>query len=624
MCASIAAVAKSIALFSRQIYDITVPVILSLCALFLACQESTKPVSEASEIYKNSDYSVDARVKDLLSRMTLEEKIGQMMQVERNYLQAAEDIRTYYIGSVLSGGGSVPTPNEPSAWADMVDNYQTRALATRLGIPLIYGIDAVHGHSNVYGAVIFPHNIGLGCSGDPQLVEQAARATAEEVAGTGIHWTFSPCIAVVRDERWGRTYEGFGETPELSEMMSAAAVTGYQSDNLADNSAILACPKHFLGDGGTTGGHDQGNTEADETTMRQIHLPGYIAAIEAGVGSIMVSFSSWNGQKMHGSYYWLTTVLKGELGFEGFVVSDWGGIDQLPRDFASDIATAVNAGIDMIMLPHRYQDFRSTTLDLVASGQISITRIDDAVSRILRIKLQLGLFESPYADRSLTATIGSAAHRDIARQCVRKSLVLLKNENDCLPIADSVSHILVAGKNADDLGHQCGGWTITWQGASGDITIGTTVYEAICERAGPEVEVTYSSDGSNAAGADLGIVVIGEAPYAEGAGDRSDLALAAEDVAVVNAVYETGIPTVIILISGRPLLINNVLGCCAAFIAAWLPGTEGMGIADILFGDYTPTGKLSHSWPVSMEQIPINAGDSDYKPLFPYGYGLAY
>ena len=560
----------------------------------------------------------------MLSRMTLQEKIGQMIQIDRGFIQKKEDITDYFIGSILSGGGSVPRPNEPTAWADMVDEYQTYALKTRLQIPLIYGIDAVHGHNNVYGATIFPHNIGLGCTRDADLVEEAARVTAEEVAGTGIHWTFSPCIAVVRNERWGRTYEGFGETPELSEMMAAAAVRGYQGNDLSDPGTILACAKHFLGDGGTTDGHDQGNTEVDEATMRNLHLPGYIAAIEAGTGSIMVSFSSWNGEKMHGSYYWLTTVLKGELGFEGFVVSDWGGIDQLPGDFASDIETSINAGVDMVMLPQRYEDFMLTTLDLVNNGQIPESRVNDAVRRILRIKFELGLFENPYTHRSYTGTIGSAEHREIARQCVRESLVLLKNKNDCLPITGSISRIHVAGKNADDLGNQCGGWTISWQGNSGAITIGTTILEGIRERAGPGIAVTYSEDGSGASGADMGIVVIGETPYAEGVGDRNDLSLSVEDVAAVNTVADSGIPTVIILISGRPLIINDVLGRCDAFIAAWLPGTEGVGVADVLFGDYNPTGSLSHTWPRSMDQIPINTGDADYEPLFSYGFGLSY
>lgn len=596
-------------------------VIILFC---VTCDESDKSQSSEAEIYKNPKYSIDERVNDLLSRMTLSEKIGQMIQIDRGFLEKESDIKEYFIGSILSGGGSSPMPNDPSVWADMVDNFQQQAVNTRLGIPLIYGIDAVHGHNNVHGTVIFPHNIGMGCTRNPELVQQAARVTAKEVAGTGIHWTFSPCIAVVRNERWGRTYEGFGETPELAEMMAKAAVRGYQGNDLSDNTSILACAKHYLGDGGTTDGHDQGNTEVDEATMRRLYLPGYISAVNAGVGSIMVSYNSWNGEKMHGNQYWLTTVLKEELSFEGFLVSDWSGIDQLPGDFASDIETAVNAGIDMVMLPQRYKEFMLTTLDLVNQGKISIERIDDAVSRILRMKFALGLFEASFADRSLTGTIGCQEHRDIARECVRQSLVLLKNENGTLPIADSVTHIHVAGKNADNLGYQCGGWTISWGGGSGDITIGTTILEAIRQRAGTGVQVTFSSDGLGAGNADVAIAVIGETPYAEGNGDRSDLSLSAQDISTVINLRSFGIPTIVVLISGRPMILDDIMLYSDAIIAAWLPGTEGQGVADVLFGDFAPTGKLSHTWPRSMSQIPVNYGDIDYDPLFEYGFGLTF
>lgn len=596
-------------------------VIILFC---VTCDGNTKPQSDETEIYKNPKYSIDGRVNDLILRMTLTEKIGQMIQIDRGFLEKESDIKDYFIGSILSGGGSSPSPNEPSAWADMVDNFQQQAVSTRLGIPLIYGIDAVHGHNNVHGAVIFPHNIGMGCTRNPELVQQAARVMAREVAGTGIRWTFSPCIAVVRNERWGRTYEGFGETPELAGMMAEAAVRGYQGNDLSDNTSILACAKHYLGDGGTTDGHDQGNTEVDEATMRRLHLPGYISAVNAGTGSIMASYNSWNGEKLHGNQYWLTTVLKEELGFEGFLVSDWSGIDQLPGDFASDIETAVNAGIDMVMLPQRYKEFMLTTLDLVNQGKISIKRIDDAVSRILRMKFALGLFESPFTDRSLTGTIGCQEHRNVARECVRQSLVLLKNENSTLPIADSVTHIHVAGKNADNLGHQCGGWTISWGGGSGNITIGTTILEAIRQRAETGTQVTFSSDGLGAGNADVAIAVIGETPYAEGNGDRSDLSLSAEDISTVINLRSFGIPTVVVLISGRPMILDNLMLYSDAIIAAWLPGTEGQGVADVLFGDFVPTGKLSHTWSRSMSQIPINYGDIDYDPLFEYGFGLTF
>jgi beta-glucosidase len=549
--------------------------------------------------------------------MTLDEKIGQITQADRSSLRSEADIRDYFLGSVLSGGGSAPPDRSAAGWADMYDRYQGFALRTRLQIPLVYGVDAVHGHNNVVGAVIFPHNIGIGCTRDAALVERVARATAEEVAATGIDWTFSPCIAVARDVRWGRTYESFGETPELVSEMAAAAVPGYQP-------TILACAKHYLADGGTTGGHDQGDAQIDEATLRAIHLPGYRSAIAAGVGSVMASFSSWNGQKMHGNRYLLTDVLKGELGFQGFVVSDWAGIDQLPGDYASDVEISINAGIDMVMVPDRYPEFVSTLRSLVQSGRVPQSRIDDAVRRILRQKIALGPWEKPYADRSLLAQVGSDAHRQLGREAVRKSLVLLKNEGRLLPLSKMTRRIHVAGKNADDLGNQCGGWTITWQGGSGAITVGTTILQGIRAAVLGGASVTYSRDGSGADGADVGVVVIGETPYAEGYGDRTDLALPAEDVAAVRAVRAVRVPTVVVLVSGRPLILGSILDEADAIVAAWLPGTEGAGVADVLFGDFPPTGRLSHSWPRTMAQVPVNWGDAAYDPLYAYGYGLSY
>lgn len=575
----------------------------------------------AAQVYLDSTATIDERVTDLLSQMTLAEKIGQMTQVDRGSLARDSDIKTYLLGSLLSGGGSAPSDNTPSGWAEMYDNFQTQALATRLGIPLIYGIDAVHGHNNVSGAVIFPHNIGMGCTWNPSLVQQAARITAREVAGTGIDWTFGPCLAVPRDERWGRTYEGFGETAEITQMMSAAAVTGFQGDSLADRESILACAKHYVGDGGTTGGVDQGNTQVDEATLRAIHLPGYITAIEHGVGSIMASYNSWNGQKLHGSHYLLTIVLKQELGFQGFIVSDWAGIDQLPGDYASDVETSISAGIDMVMVPDKYVTFITTLKSLVQQGKVSQERIDDAVRRILTIKFKLGLFEHPYTDRNLTAHIGSAEHRAVARECVRQSLVLLKKKDNILPMPKQNINILVAGKNADDLGNQCGGWTISWQGASGNITTGTTILQAIQQTAANAV-ITYSIDGTGAEGADLGVVVIGETPYAEGLGDRSDLKLAVTDITAIRNVKNAGIPVIGVLISGRPMILAPIWHFCDVLFAAWLPGTEGQGVADVLFGDVAPTGKLTHSWPRNMQQIPINFGDTRYEPFFDYGFGI--
>lgn len=590
--------------------------LISLMILWGCKEEPISPSNQAP--------SISERVDQLLSEMTLDEKIGQMTQAERGALNNISDIKIYFLGSLLSGGGSAPSTNSAQAWADMYDAYQYVTLQTRLKIPLIYGIDAVHGHNNVYGATIFPHNIGLGCTRDPQLIEQAARVTAEEVSGTGIDWTFAPCIATVRDERWGRTYEGFGETPELSVMMANAMVKGYQGSNLSDYGNILACAKHFLGDGGTDGGQDQGNDIADEQTIRQLHLQGYISAINAGVKSIMISYSSINGQKMHGSKYWITDVLKNELGFKGFVISDWQGIDQLTGDYKTNIEISINAGIDMVMVPYNYKEFIQYLKELVNENKVSIDRINDAVKRVLMVKFELGLFEKPYADRSLTSTVGSIAHREVARKCVRESLVLLKNANNILPLSKNLTRVHIAGKNAMDIGNQCGGWTISWQGGSGNTTIGTNVYQAIKTAVSNSTIVAYSFDGSNAEGSDVGIVVVGETPYAEGAGDRQDLSLDQQDISTINNFKNAGIPYVIILISGRPIIIDNIIDDCNALVAAWLPGTEGDGIADVLFGDYNFTGKLSHSWPRSMNQIPINFGDQNYDPLFPYGFGLTY
>ena len=594
--------------------------------IILAILTCADPPTENGDemIYTDPTRPIEERVEDLLSRMTLAEKIGQMTLVERMAFQlnTLDDIKTYFIGAVLSGGGSTPSSNTPAGWLSMVNEFKSRALETPLRIPLVYGIDAVHGHSNVYDAVIFPHNIGMGCTRNSGLVEEAAAVTAREVAATGIDWTFSPCIAVPRDERWGRTYEGFDETPGLAKEMAYAAVRGYQGTDLSADNTILACAKHFMGDGGTTGGEDQGDVQLDEQSLRELHMAGYVEAIKAGVGSIMVSFSSWNGQKTHGDNYLLTTVLKEELGFDGFLVSDWAGIDQLPGDYASDIETAIDAGLDMIMVPYNYKLFIGTLKDHVQNGSVASARIDDAVRRILRIKFMMGLF-----DKGITQTagvIGTSEHREVARECVRQSVVLLKNADNLLPLRKDLAQIHVAGKSADDIGIQCGGWTITWQGSTGPITPGTTILEGIQLTVSAQTSVTYSLDGSDAEGADVGIVVVGETPYAEGHGDRTDLSLSAEDLAAIENVKAAGIPVAVILISGRPLSITDEIENWDAFMAVWLPGTEGQGVSDVIFGDFNPMGKSSHTWPRTMTQIPINVGDPDYDPLFEYGYGLSY
>lgn len=574
--------------------------------------------NEASpDDFKNPGLSIPDRVESLLSQMTIREKVGQMTQVERSQIQITT-IKDNVLGSVLNGGGSSPG-NSPVDWADMYDQFQEQALATRLGIPIIYGTDAVHGHNNVKGATIFPHNIGLGCTRNPELIQEINEITATEVAATGIDWTFAPAIPVVRDERWGRTYESFGETPELAELLGEAAILGLQFSN---GQKIAACAKHFIGDGGTNGGHDQGNTIVSEVDLREIHLPGYKAAVDQGVYTVMASYSSWNGTKVHGSEYLLTTVLKDELGFDGFVISDWAAVDQLPGSYSDQVKKAINAGVDMVMVPYDYQKFITTLLELIEDGDITIERIDDAVSRILTVKFKLGLFEEPFTDRDLLSEIENDSHRDVARRAVRESLVLLKNENAVLPISKTESKVFVSGKNADNLGHQMGGWSIYWQGGSGDITEGTTILDGIRETSGNQVG--FNLNGTGASDSDVAIAVIGETPYAEGAGDKSDLSLSGNDIDLVRSLKSQGLPVVVILISGRPLILDPILEDADAIIAAWLPGSEGIGIADVLFGDYNPTGKLSITWPRSNAQLPINFGDADYDPLFEYGFGLSY
>ena len=560
-------------------------------------------------------------VEALLAQMTLDEKIGQMTQADMKALKDGTEVRTFMLGSVLSGADSLPKPNEPATWAEMYDRYQSQALATRLGIPMLYGVDAVHGHGGCKGTTMFPHNIAMGCTRDPALVEAAARVTAQEVAGTGLDWTFAPCIAVARDERWGRTYESYGEAAELAESLGAAAIRGFEQ--ASDGSAILATAKHFLADGGTAGGKDQGDAQISEEDLRRIHLPGYVAAVKAGVGSVMVSYSSWNGQFMHGNKHLITDVLKGELGFGGFVVTDWQAIDRMaPTDYSKAIEIAINAGIDMVMVPNAYRDFIARLKALVTGGHVPQARVDDAVRRILKQKVRFKLWERPFTDRALTAQIGSPAHRAVARDAVRKSLVVLKNDKQTLPLRPG-ARVHVCGLRADNMGVQCGGWSVGWRGRRGDITPGTTIRKAI-EKVVGGARVDYSENGAGAEKADVVVAVVGEDPYAEGSGDRPKLELGAPDLAVIDAAKRSGKPVVVVLISGRPLILGDVLEAANAVVAAWLPGTEGDGVADVLYGAYKPTGKLSCSWPANMSQVPINVGDPRYAPLFPYGHGLSW
>jgi beta-glucosidase len=599
--------------------------VAALLGAALSAAAQTKPLS-----------SFDAQVKPLLARMTLAEKIGQMTQPDQESIKDLADIETYFVGSILSGGNSDPKEgNSLQAWTDLYDRLQRHTANTRLKIPILYGIDAVHGHNNVLGAVIFPQNIGMGCTRNAALVEKEERVTAEEVRATGIQWVFAPCVTVPQDIRWGRTYEGFSEDPQLVKEMAGAAVRGFQGTDLANPLSVLACAKHFVGDGGTANGSalggkglDQGDTRVDEATLRRIHLPGYIAAIQAGVGSIMPSYSSWNGVKVSGNKHLLTEILKQELGFQGFLISDYNAIDQVDGDYKKAIGISINAGMDMAMVPSRYKEYIANLKQLVDEGVVPMARIDDAVTRILRVKFAMGLMDqnrSPLADRGLHKTFGSAEHRLVAREAVRQSLVLLKNRNRVLPLKKTAARIHVGGKSADDLGNQCGGWTIDWQGKSGDVTPGgTTVLAAIRQSVAKGTQVTFSKDGTGAAGATVGVVVIGERPYAEGNGDSADLALAQEDVDAVANMKAAGIPVVVILYSGRPMILGGVLDKADAVVAAWLPGTEGEGIADVLFGDFKPTGKLSFAWPRSMAQVAKHPGDKDYDPLFALGYGLSY
>ncbi|MEV6205586.1 glycoside hydrolase family 3 N-terminal domain-containing protein [Kitasatospora sp. NPDC051914] len=607
-----------------------------------AAEQSPATVGGRPLPYLDPKLPTQQRVKDLLGRMTLEEKIGQMTQAERNAVDADRaQITDLGLGSLLSGGGSTPTPNTPGAWADMVDAYQQRALATRLHIPLLYGVDSVHGHNNLVGATVFPHNIGMGATRDPDLVEEAARITATETRATGPQWVFAPCVCVARDDRWGRTYESFGEDPDLVTRMETA-VDGLQGDSRRDLSRpdrVLATVKHYAGDGDTAYGSstsgsyklDQGVTITDREHFRTVDLAPYVAAVRKhGVGSIMPSYSSvdWtedgvgNPVKMSASKELLTDVLKQKIGFDGFLISDWDAINQIPGDYPTQVRTAVNAGLDMFMVPYSAAKFEQALLAEVQAGRVPTARIDDAVRRILRAKFDLGLFEHPYTDRSNAGTIGSAAHRAVARRAVAESQVLLKNDDRTLPLKAG-RKIYVAGANADDIGNQAGGWTVTWQGRSGATIPGTTLLQGIRQYA---PDAAYSRDASAPTmGYDVGIVVVGETPYAEGVGDVGNghtLNLSDADRANIDRVCGA-IPTCVVLdVAGRPQIVTGELPKADAFVMSWLPGSEGAGVADVLFGKRPFTGKLPVSWPRSEAQEPINIGDRSYDPLFPYGFGL--
>ncbi|KAJ9543659.1 hypothetical protein OSB04_023366 [Centaurea solstitialis] len=597
-------------------------------------------------VYKNENEPIEARVKDLLLRMTLKEKIGQMTQIERK-VATPEVIRDLCIGSVLSGGGSKPFENATSAdWADMVDGLQKGALESRLGIPMFYGSDAVHGNNNVYGATVFPHNVGLGATRDPELVERIGAVTALETRASGVQYAFAPCVAVCRDPRWGRCYESYSEDTQIVRKMTSL-VTGLQGKPpqdhpngypyVAGRNNVMACAKHYVGDGGTDKGKNEGNTILSYEDLERIHMLPYPDCISKGVCTVMASYSSWNGTKLHAHHHLLTDILKKKMGFKasiGIVISDWEALDRFYDPYGSNyrsaVLTAVNAGIDMVMVPFRYQLFLDDLAYLVESGEVSMTRIDDAVERILRVKFAARLFEHPMTDRSLLDTVGSKPHRELAREAVRKSLVLLKNGKDpkkpFLPLDRNAKRVLVAGKHADDLGYQCGGWTATWEGTSGRITIGTTILDAVREAIGDNAEVVYEENPTteSLSGQDFAyaIVAVGEAPYVESGGDNSELTIPFKGDELLKLVAAK-IPTLAILISGRPLLLEpSLLESLDALVAAWLPGTEGNGITDVVFGDYEFHGRLPVSWFKSVDQLPMDAYGNSYDPLFPLGYGL--
>ena len=609
-----------------------------------------------------------SRVRDLLARMSLDQKIGQMTQPERLHITPAE-VKAHHIGSVLSGGGSCPGENRPADWVAMNDAYWAASMeedADHLAIPILYGVDAIHGNANVRGATVFPHNVGLGAAGDPGLIERIGRATAREVLAAGVDWTFAPTLAVARDPRWGRTYESYSEDPAAVAAYAGRIVRGLQAGG-----DVLACAKHWVGDGGTEAGVDQGDTVAGEPELRRVHVAPYEEALGAGALTVMASLSSWNGEKCHAHRHLIQGVLKGEMGFGGFVLSDWNGVDPLADDYAEAVAMAANAGIDMFMVPERWREFIAALRGRVEGGAVPMARIDDAVARILRVKFACGLFARPRPAARNGANgegFGCAAHREVAREAVRKSLVLLRNEGGVLPL-DRDARILVTGPAAHDRGRQCGGFTVEWQGVTGNAAIagGTSIWEGI-RAVAPGAVLGGGRDGAadgafrDADGAfrafDAAVVVIGERPYAEGMGDirppspvrpgaahlpagagalqpyGDTLELAAlhpEGLRTVRRIAARGIPVVTVLISGRPLVVNAELAASSAFVAAWLPGSEGAGVADVLFGDHDFVGRLPMAWP---RETPGRGGEGGGEPgggegsvgsgtaLFPRGYGL--
>jgi beta-glucosidase len=596
------------------------------------------------------DPAIEARVADLLSRMTVEQKVGQTIQADLSSV-TVEEVRTYRLGSILNGGSSGPHGNDRAAapeWLAAADEFYRASVDAvptgHVAIPLLWGTDSMHGNSNIIGATIFPHNIGLGATRDPDLIRRIGEITAIETRVTGQDWIFAPVVAVTRDDRWGRTYETYSENPELVQECARALIGGVQGlPGTADflrGAHMLATAKHFVGDGGTDRGTDQGDNISSEEELRDIHSAGYQAAIPAGIQTIMISFSSWHGEKMSANRALLEDVLRGRFGFNGFTVSDWNAHTQVPGCTGSRCPAAFLAGIDMFMAPDTWKGLYANMVEEVRSGEIPMARLDEAVARILRVKLRAGLFDvgppsqRPYAGR--WDLIGSADHRAVARQAVRESLVLLKNERNILPLNPHL-RVLVAGDGADNMSKQTGGWTISWQGdgnSRADFPSAQTIYEGIAEQVtSAGGAVTLSPDGSFATKPDVAIVVFGEDAYAEGNGDRPNLAYevkGARTIDILRTLKAQGIPVVAVFLSGRPMYVTPEINTADAFIAAWLPGGEGGGVADLLFRTRDGTvqhdfrGRLSFSWPRSPDQTPLNIGDRSYDPLFAFGYGLDY
>lgn len=594
------------------------------------------------------DPAVETRIDALLAKMTLEHKVGQLMQPELRQI-TPEDIQKYHVGAVLNGGGAFPGDNKYARvedWVALADAYYHASMDDSDGgiaIPIFWGTDAVHGHNNVIGATIFPHNIGLGAMRNPELVRQIGEVTAREIAATGIDWNFAPTLAVVRDDRWGRTYESYSEDPAIVKAYGGKMVEGLQGRaNTAEFMAadrVIATAKHFIADGGTLGGVDRGDADITEAELLAIHAPGYFTAIEAGVQTVMASFSSWQGRKMHGHDYLLTGILKNRMGFDGLVVGDWNGHEFVPGCTKVSCPHAINAGLDIFMAPDAdWKELYANTLAQVKSGEISEARLNDAVRRILRVKIRAGLFEkgapSTRAFAGKQQVIGAPEHRAVARQAVRESLVLLKNKDQLLPL-NPKANILVAGDGAANIGKQSGGWTISWQGTGNtndDFPGGSSIYQGIAESvAVAGGKATLSVDGEYTEKPDVAIVVFGENPYAEMQGDVKNLAYNnPDDLALLKKLKAEGIPVVSLFITGRPLWVNRELNASDAFAVIWHPGSEGAGVADVLFTDKAGNiqhdfkGKLSFSWPATPVQSPLNVGEKNYTPLFAYGYGLSY